>query len=162
MFNFLLEDAATPAGSPWWIYLILIGMVVVMLVIPSISNKKRAKEYNDMVNAIGVGDTVRTVGGIIGRIVKVSEKDGYKTFILETGAKNNKTTMEFDIASIYTVLNSKNKPVEKQEPTAKEEKVEEVKEEKEAKEEAPQTEEVVAEKPEETKAAKKTSKKSSK
>lgn len=162
MFNFLLEDAATPAGSPWWIYLILIGMVVVMLVIPSISNKKRAKEYNDMVNAIGVGDTVRTVGGIIGRIVKVSEKDGYKTFILETGAKNNKTTMEFDIASIYTVLNSKNKPVEKQEPTAKEEKVEEVKEEKEAKEEAPQTEEVVAEKLEETKPAKKTSKKSSK
>ena len=162
MFNFLLEDAATPAGSPWWIYLILIGMVVVMLVIPSISNKKRAKEYNDMVNAIGVGDTVRTVGGIIGRIVKVSEKDGYKTFILETGAKNNKTTMEFDIASIYTVLNSKNKPVEKQEPTAKEEKVEEVKEEKEAKEEAPQTEEVVTEKLEETKPAKKTSKKSSK
>ena len=156
MFNFLLEDAATPAGSPWWIYLILIGMVVVMLVLPSISNKKRVKEYNDMVNAIGVGDTVRTVGGIIGRIVKVSEKDGYKTFILETGAKNNKTTMEFDIASIYTVLNSKNKPVEKQEPAAKEEKVEE------AKEEAPQTEEVVTEKPEETKPVKKTSKKSSK
>ncbi len=114
MINFLLESAgesAENAGTSWWGYLILLGLVLIMLIVPSISNKKRAKEYNDMVSAIGVGDTVRTVGGIIGRIVKINEKDGYKTFILETGAKNSKTTMEFDMASIYTVINSKNKPV---------------------------------------------------
>lgn len=127
MFSFLLEEAATEsqnAGNQWWIYLVFLGLVIVMLIVPSISNKKRAKEYNDMIDSIGAGDTVRTVGGIIGRIVKISEKDGYKTFILETGAKNNKTTMEFDMASIYTVLNSKNKPAvqEKVEPEKAEEK----------------------------------------
>lgn len=161
MFNFLLEAEAANPGQSWWIYLVLIGMVVVMLVLPSISNRKKAKEYNDMINAIGVGDTVRTVGGIIGRIVKVSEKDGYKTFILETGAKNSKTTMEFDMASIYTVLNSKNKP-------AATEKVEETKTEEVKVEEKPAQE--VETKPEvnadevkaEEKSAKKTSKKASK
>lgn len=167
MFNFLLEGAETGAGlgNQWWIYLVLIGMVIVMLVVPSITNRKRAKEYNDMVNAIGVGDTVRTVGGIIGRIVKVTEKDGYKTFILETGAKNSKTTMEFDIASIYTVLNSKNKPA----AAPATEKVEETKTEEVKAEEKPA--EAAEAKPEETasenktaekKPAKKSSKKASK
>lgn len=121
MINFLLESVSEPSentGASWWVYLILLGLVLVMLIVPSISNKKRAKEYNEMIDAIGVGDTIRTVGGIIGRIVKINEKDGYKTFILETGAKNSKTTMEFDMASIYTVINSKNKPAvqEKSEP----------------------------------------------
>lgn len=171
MFNLLLEatpEAGAGLGNQWWIYLILIGMVIVMLVVPSISNRKRAKEYNDMVNAIGVGDTVRTVGGIIGRIVKVSEKDGYKTFILETGAKNSKTTMEFDIASIYTVLNSKNKPAAVAEPKeelkAEEVKAEEPKtEEKSAETEQSKPEETAEEaKVEEKKPAKKTSKKASK
>lgn len=121
MINFLLEstsEGTANAGTSWWVYLILLGLVLIMLIVPSISNKKRAKEYNDMIDSVGVGDTIRTVGGIIGRIVKINEKDGYKTFILETGAKNSKTTMEFDMASIYTVINSKNKPAiqEKTEP----------------------------------------------
>lgn len=157
MFNFLLTDTAAEAGNQWWIYLVMIGLVVVMLVLPSISNKKRAKEYNNMIDNLSVGDTVRTVGGIIGKISKINNKDGYKTFILETGAKGSKTTMEFDIASIYTVLNSKNAPAVKEEPKAEEpkpeEKVEEVKEE-------PKAEVVEEPKAEEKKPAKKSAKKS--
>lgn len=131
MINFLLESAgetAENAGTSWWVYLILLGLVLVMLIVPSISNKKRAKEYNDMIGAIGVGDTVRTVGGIIGRIVKINDKDGYKTFILETGARNSKTTMEFDMASIYTVINSKNKPVAVEQESKKDAEVEKTEE----------------------------------
>lgn len=125
MINFLLESTGATtenAGTSWWVYLILLGLVLVMLIVPSISNRKRSKEYNDMINAVNVGDTIKTVGGIIGRIVKINEKDGYKTFILETGAKNSKTTMEFDMASIYNVINSKSKPVvqEKSEPAVSE------------------------------------------
>ena len=164
MFNLLLTETAeqNPKDS-WWIYLVLIGLIIVMLVIPSISNRKRSKEYNEMINNISVGDTVRTVGGVIGRIVKINEKDGYKTIILETGAKNSKTTMEFDMASIYVVLNSKNKPAEKKEEPAVEAKAEEKKEETVA--EQPKTEEPVAEvKTEEKKEepVKKTAKKTSK
>lgn len=133
MLNLLLDGSTETTtknqGGSWWIYLILLGLVVLMLVLPTITNRKRMKEYDQMVNALHVGDTVRTVGGVIGRITKISEKDGVKTFILETGAKNNKTTMEFDIGSVGTVLKSTAKPEEKVEKEEKKEepKAEEVK-----------------------------------
>ena len=133
MLNLLLDGSTETTtknqGGSWWIYLILLGLVVLMLVLPTITNRKRMKEYDQMVNALHVGDTVRTVGGVIGRITKISEKDGVKTFILETGAKNNKTTMEFDIGSVGTVLKSTAKPEEKAQKEEKKEepKAEEVK-----------------------------------
>lgn len=131
MLNLLLDGSTETTtknqGGSWWIYLILLGLVVLMLVLPTITNRKRMKEYDQMVNALHVGDTVRTVGGVIGRITKISEKDGVKTFILETGAKNNKTTMEFDIGSVGTVLKSTAKPEEKVEKEEKKEKKEEPK-----------------------------------
>lgn len=160
MLNLLLEGSTETTtknqGGSWWIYLILLGLVVLMLVLPTITNRKRMKEYDQMVNALHVGDTVRTVGGVIGRITKISEKDGVKTFILETGAKNNKTTMEFDIGSVGTVLKSTAKPEEKVEKGEKKEepKAEEVKVGEKADEtlEAPEAEEAKdAEKVEEAK-----------
>lgn len=160
MLNLLLDGSTETTtknqGGSWWIYLILLGLVVLMLVLPTITNRKRMKEYDQMVNALHVGDTVRTVGGVIGRITKISEKDGVKTFILETGAKNNKTTMEFDIGSVGTVLKSTAKPEEKVEKEEKKEepKAEEVKVDEKADEtlEAPEAEEAKdAEKVEEAK-----------
>lgn len=160
MLNLLLDGSTETTtknqGGNWWIYLILLGLVVLMLVLPTITNRKRMKEYDQMVNALHVGDTVRTVGGVIGRITKISEKDGVKTFILETGAKNNKTTMEFDIGSVGTVLKSTAKPEEKVEKEEKKEepKAEEIKADEKADEtlEAPEAEEAKdAEKVEEAK-----------
>ncbi|MBQ8468822.1 MAG: preprotein translocase subunit YajC [Clostridia bacterium] len=157
MEKLLLQGQASLANS-WWIYVVLVGLLLVMLIMPMITNRKRAKEYNEMINNINVGDTVRTVGGVIGRIVKINEKDGYKTIILETGAKGNKTTMEFDMASVYTVLNSSKKAATKEEPKAEEAK-EEAKPEEKA-EEAEKQEEKPAEekKPKANKKAKKSSK----
>lgn len=139
MLNLLLETSAETTGKTtngagsWWIYVVLLVLVVLMLVLPTITNRKRMKEYDQMVNQLHVGDTIRTVGGVIGRITKISDKDGVKTFILETGAKNNKTTMEFDIGSVGTVLKSTAKP---------EEKVEKVEEQKAEEQKAEQPEEV--------------------
>lgn len=138
MLNLLLETSAETTGKTtngagsWWIYVVLLVLVVLMLVLPTITNRKRMKEYDQMVNQLHVGDTIRTVGGVIGRITKISDKDGVKTFILETGAKNNKTTMEFDIGSVGTVLKSTAKPEEKVE------KVEEIKKAEEQKAEQPE------------------------
>ena len=105
-----------------------------MMVVPMFTQRKRVKEYNNMIDQVSVGDTVRTIGGVIGRITKISEKDGYKTIILETGAKGSKTTMELDMASIGIVLNSVNKPAApaaepqaKVEPKAEDKTAEEVK-----------------------------------
>jgi len=123
MTQFILESQPATFANSWWIYVVLIGLIVLMLVVPMFTNRKRAKEYNDMINGIHVGDTIRTVGGIIGRITKINEKDGYKTIIVETGAKGAKTTMELDMASVYTVMNSSAKKLE--EPKAEEKPAEE-------------------------------------
>ncbi len=145
MINFLLEQAPAKANT-WWIYVVLIVLVIVMLVVPTISNRRRMKEYNQMVDRLRVGDEVRTIGGIVGRVTKITKNQNGATFILETGAKGSKTTMEFDINAVGTVLTStyvEEKPAEKPakeevkaekteaetkaEPNAEETKAEEVK-----------------------------------
>ncbi|MEG1581977.1 MAG: preprotein translocase subunit YajC [Clostridia bacterium] len=105
MLNLLLADTANP-GSSWWIYVVLIVLVIAMLVLPTISNNKQKKAFNNMVENLHVGDEIRTIGGIIGKVTKINRKGDTQTFLLETGAKGSKTIMEFDIASIGVVLKS--------------------------------------------------------
>ena len=171
MLNLFLSETADAAANPannWWIYVVLIVMVVLMLVLPTITNKRRMKEYNQMLDQLRVGDKVRTIGGIIGRVTKISTKGDVKSFTLETGAKGSKTTMEFDMAAVGTVLEStyvapkeeqKEEKAEKAEVEVKEE-VEKPAEETEVKES--ETKEAAAEEVKEEKPAKKTTKKSKK
>lgn len=177
MLNLLLStsgDAVANNGSSIWIYVVLIVMVVLMLVLPSITNKRRMKEYNQMLDQLRVGDEVRTIGGVVGRVTKINTKGELKTFVLETGAKNSKTTMEFDMAAVGTVLKStyvdpaltkekKEEKVEEKTEETKEEDVETVEQATEVNEEV--KEEVKEEKPAQKKttakksSAKKTTKK---
>lgn len=142
-------EAAT-SGSNVAIYVILIVMVLAMLILPYFSNKKRNQQYMEMINGIKVGSVVKTAGGVIGRVTKITDKGGVKTIILETGAKSNKSTMEFDINSVYCILESSKAEKSKDEAeTVETENVEETKEEsvEETKEESVEEvkEEVVAE-----------------
>ena len=102
--KFLCENANQ--GSPVVFYIILAVMVVAMLIMPYFTNKKRNQQYMEMISNIKVGDLVKTAGGIIGRVTKITDKGEIKTIILETGAKSSKSTMEFDISSVYCVLQS--------------------------------------------------------
>lgn len=122
-------EAAT-SGSNVAIYVILIVMVLAMLILPYFSNKKRNQQYMEMINGIKVGSVVKTAGGVIGRVTKITDKGGVKTIILETGAKSNKSTMEFDINSVYCILESSKAEKSKDEAeTTETENVEETKEE---------------------------------
>lgn len=92
MFNLLL------AGNTWiWIPALVI--IVGMLVWSSISNKKRQKEAQNMVNTLKKGDRVKTIGGICGFVVEIY--DAENTFVLETGTAENKSYIKFDKAAIY-------------------------------------------------------------
>ena len=77
----------------------------------------------DMISSIKVGDLVKTAGGLIGRVTKITDKGEIKTIILETGSKTEKSYMEFDISSVYCVLKS----TKVEEPKSVEEKTEEPK-----------------------------------
>ena len=69
-----------------------------------------------MLSNIKVGDMVKTAGGIIGRVNKITDKGEVKTFVLETGSKTQKSYLEMDITMIYCVLNKTTaKPAETEE-----------------------------------------------
>ena len=123
--RFLCE--ATNQGNPVIVWVILAVMVVLMLVLPYFTNKKRNQQYMDMISSIKVGDLVKTAGGIIGRVTKMTDKGEIKTIILETGSKSDKSTMEFDINSVYCVLQSTKveEPKEEEKETPAEPEVEE-------------------------------------
>ena len=116
---------AEAAGSNVAVYVILIFMVLAMLILPYFTNKKRNQQYMDMISSIKVGDLVKTAGGLIGKVTKITDKGEIKTIILETGSKSEKSYMEFDISSVYCVL--KSTKVEKEE-TVEEEKTSETEE----------------------------------
>lgn len=102
MFNLLLNGGGNASSI---IMLIVLGvLIVLMLVLPTINQNKRVKAYQEMQSGLKAGDKVQTVGGIIGRIVKINEKDGIKTMILETGDKNNKMHIEFNLDAIAGVV----------------------------------------------------------
>ena len=156
MLNLLLAESG--GGSSWWIYVILLVAVVFLLVFPMFNQKKRNKEFGEMVNGLSVGDEIRTIGGIIGKITKINKEDGVvKTIIIETGAANAKHTLELDVTCIAYILNQVNPP-KKEDPKKEEPKTEDVK--KDETELSANNQENKEDSAEKTKNSRKTSKKS--
>ncbi len=138
MLKFLCADTANSTTSII-IYVVLIVALLFILVAPFFTQKKKNREYQDMLSSLKAGDIVRTAGGVIGRIVRIVDKGEIKTVILETGSKTEKSYMELDLNMIYCIL--KSSKAEAEEP-----KTEEIKED--VKSEEPKIEEVKLEEPE--------------
>ena len=136
MMNLLCAEQANGTSSII-IYVVLIVALIAMLIMPYFTQRRKNREFMEMIDSMKVGDLVKTAGGIIGKITKITDKGDIKTVILETGSKTEKSYMEFDMTMIYCVLKS----TKVEEP--KEEKTEEVVEE--VKVEEPKAEEVKSE-----------------
>ena len=84
---------------------VVVLLVIALIVLPMFTNKKRQKAIQELHNSISVGDTVKTVGGIVGKIVAINEINAVdKEFVLETGLDGSKSTMVFDFNAIYQVM----------------------------------------------------------
>ncbi len=67
--------AAGQQGSdPMMSMLFFVGMIVIFYFLLIRPQQKRAKEHRKMVEAIGKGDEVVTNGGILGKIVELSDQ----------------------------------------------------------------------------------------
>ena len=88
--------------------LIICGVLVVALIafyiFSSVNNKKRMEQFRQMQGDLKTGDVVQLTSGIIGRVIRVSEIVGIKTIVIETGEKNNKSTLEVNIDAIAGVV----------------------------------------------------------
>ena len=155
MMNFICADGAAGSGSII-IYVVLIVALVAMLILPYFTQRKKNQEYMKMIDSIKVGDLVKTAGGIIGKVNKITDKGEIKTVVLETGSKTEKSYMELDMSMIYCVLKS----TKAQKEEAEESKVEEAEVKEDVKtEEAVEAKEETVEKTEEAPKKKPTAKK---
>lgn len=101
MLNLLAETE--PANTGWLIYVVfgvIIVLFVVWMVFSSKKRKKQEQEAQDLINAVGPGNKVKTIGGICGIVVEVDKEEN--TFILETGSESTgKCYIKFDKQAIY-------------------------------------------------------------
>ena len=89
MINFLTETVPASAGLGSTIIMmaIMLGVFYFMLIRPE---NKRKKEAEQMRSAVKKGDEIVTIGGIVGTVVDVKEKN----IVVETGA--DQVRIEFE------------------------------------------------------------------
>ena len=125
----LLETGAENNSGTIIIMIVLIIAIIGLFVWQSITGKKRQQEAQNMVNALKVGDGVKTIGGICGVVAEINNQEN--TFVLETGTDANKSFIKFDKGAIYqTYSKIATEETAKQEPVKEEVKAEEKVEEK--------------------------------
>ena len=62
--------------------------------------QKQKKAIQNMLDGLQMGDKIVTIGGIIGKIVKIKEDE----VVIETGAGTDKSTIKFQKNAISRVL----------------------------------------------------------
>ena len=83
----VLADEATPTTGGSWIMLVMLALVFVAFYFFGVRpQKKQEKQANDMRNSLTIGDEITTIGGIIGRVVKITEE----TVVIETSKERTK------------------------------------------------------------------------
>ncbi len=85
------------ATDPLMSMLFFVGMIVIFYFLLIRPQQKRAKEHRKMVEAIGKGDEVVTNGGILGKIVEMS--DQYMTVEIA-----NNVQVKIQRSAVSTVL----------------------------------------------------------
>ena len=81
MIEFLTADTSSTA-SLLVTFLPMVLILVFMYIILYLPQKKQDKKDAAMRASIEVGDTVITIGGVVGRVAAINDKDD--TFVLET------------------------------------------------------------------------------
>ncbi len=97
MFGLFLEDAAPTGMGGSWIYLIIFGLLLVWIIMSFRKQKKQDREIQEMRDSLSVGDEITTIGGIIGKVVKIKDE----TVVIET--TKDKTKIRFLRSAIRSV-----------------------------------------------------------
>lgn len=98
MIQFLTTEAAT-TGEMILSLLPMLLIIVFMILIIYIPQKRQDKKDAAMRNSIEIGDKVATIGGIVGIVFAISEKDD--TIVVETGS--DRTKIRFRRAAIQSI-----------------------------------------------------------
>jgi preprotein translocase subunit YajC len=125
-YSLLLADTADDAAAAenGWVMWVLLGVVfvamILMMIIPQRKQKKKAAE---MMEKLGIGSTITTIGGIVGKVVELDSQNVW----IETGVEGNTTTMKFIRQAIYSIAPEAGSPEAKALEKAKADEVDEIK-----------------------------------
>jgi len=124
ILSLLTDETSSSDPTSKIISYVLIGVLLVLVIgsmfLMQRRRKKQEKETQDQMDAIGPGNKVTTIGGVVGIVVAVDPID--QTFILETGdEEHGKCYVKFLKQAIYQsdAIVEKNKKDDKE--AAKEE-----------------------------------------
>lgn len=91
-----------PSAGGQGIFFIMMAVLVGMIVISMMSGRKDKKKKAQMMSAMGKGDRVQTIGGILGTVVEVRDND-----VLLKVDENANTKIRFAKSAVQTVLEAK-------------------------------------------------------
>lgn len=97
MIQFLSQEATT--GDMIVSLLPMVLILVFMFLIIYVPQKRQDKKDTAMRNSIEIGDKVTTIGGIVGIVFAISDKDD--TLVVETGS--DRTKIRFRRSAISAV-----------------------------------------------------------
>ena len=84
----------------WKVMLIyVLGLVLLLYFLTILPGKRKNKKTREMHDSVAVGDTISTIGGIIGRVVERDEDS-----VLLCIDENNGTTMRIVIFAVQSVV----------------------------------------------------------
>ena len=115
-------------ATQYWMYIAIGAVLVVMIVLTIIPQKKRQKEQKAMMDSITVGTKIMTIGRMVGKITQVNADN---TLIVNVGTENSPTYIVIDRQAVGLVLEAVPvaAPAPVEAPAAEEAPVEEVAEE---------------------------------
>ena len=96
-----VASAGCTAGDAL-IWIIPLALLVGFWILQSRQRKKQQEEVQKKMDALKVGDVVKTIGLIYGEIVEI-DRD-METFVLKTGSEENFSFIKVDKMAIYQVI----------------------------------------------------------
>ena len=94
---FFLETVSSASGGIMSTLLMIVPLIAIMYFFMIRPQKKTEKKATEMRNSIEVGDTITTIGGIIGIVASVKED----TLVIETGG--DRTKIRFKRSAVAVV-----------------------------------------------------------
>lgn len=101
----------------WWLYLIIGVILVGMILLTIIPQKKRQKQQQEMMNSLTVGTKIMTIGRLVGVIVQVNADN---TLHVNVGTEAQPTVIVIDRNAVGLVLQSVAAPAAPAEPVVSE------------------------------------------
>ena len=103
LLNFFFDEPSSgaPAGTgmEWLTYVILGVLLVGMILLMVIPQRRQKKRVEEMMATLAIGSIVTTIGGIVGEVVEMDDKHVW----LSTGLEENKTIMQFVRQAIHSI-----------------------------------------------------------